>query len=97
MKPGMTAAGRNTYEPKRYQAIPTLKPIRFRNFYDRLRIFLSWIPELLRLQDPLHEHHKSSVYISAQDIEICKSLFEFSQHTIHFVNYFENEKNFQVS
>ena len=96
MKPGMTAAGKNTYQPKRYQSIPMLKPIRFRNFYDRLRIFLSWIPELLRLQDPLHQHHKSSVYITEQDITLCKNLFEFSKHTIQFVNYFEDEKHYQV-
>ena len=51
----------------------------------------------MRLQDPLHKNHNPSVYVTEEDIAICKNLFDFSKHTIQFVNYFEGDKNFQVS
>ena len=100
MKPNMTQAAKRTYEPKRYQSIPKRNAIRFRNTYNRFRVFLSWVPELLRLQDPsetAYAHHKATVYVSDEDIAIAKSVYEFSKHTIQFVDYFEGESNFQVS
>ena len=96
----MTTAARNTYEPRRYPSIPTRNTIRFRNTYNRFRVFLSWVPELLRLQDPrseAYQHNKSSVYVTVEDIEISKALYKFFAHTIQFVDYFESDNNYQVS
>ena len=100
MKPGMSESGRQTFKPKRYQRIKTRNPIRFRNTYNRFRVFCSWIPELLRLQDhkdKAYEHYKRSVYITEEDIERVKTVFDFLKHTIGFINYFENDNNFQVN
>lgn len=100
IKPNMTTAATNTFEPKKFQSIPTRHTIRFRNTYHRFRIFLSWVPELLRLQDPkdsAYQFRNNSVYVSQEDISIAKSIYEFSKHTVQFVDYFEADNNYQVS
>ena len=100
MKPNMTTFGKKTYEPKCFQSIPARHTVRFRNTYNRFRIFLSWVPELLRLQDPAnaaYAFHNSNVYIRDEDISIAKSIYELSKHTVQFVDYFENDNNYQVS
>ena len=99
MKPGMSESGRRTFEPKRYQRIKKRNPIRFRNTYERFRVFCSWIPELLRLQnsrDKAHEHYKPTVYVSEEDVQTAKTIYEFLHHTMGFIDYFENDNNFQV-
>ena len=95
MKPNMTTAARNTYEPKRYQSIPKRNTIRFRNTYNRFRVFSQYLQPVP--SESAYAHRKASIYITDDDIEIAKSVYEISQHTVQFVDYFESENNYQVS
>ena len=87
---------------KNYPNIPERNKVRFRNDWQRLRTFLSRVPELKRIEsdqnDPLHEVLASiDLGLSNSRIEDFEAVFEFQDMLIKHINYFESNKNFHVS
>ena len=87
---------------KHYQTIPERNKVRFRNDWDRLRKFLSRVPELRRIQanpdDPNHEILTDmNLNLSDARIDDFKAIFEFQDMLIKHINHFESQKTFHVS
>ena len=93
----MSETDRDSEELK-YQPIPAIFDVRFRNSFERTKGLLSRWQELERIKSNCHHsmHYSvSELDVSQNQFQYLNALYDMRYHLIQLIDYYESDSNFQ--